>query len=58
MSPANYGWTDVKGKLAMSWFVANQLPEAYEDLVITLDILGDTPYSGIFSLIKCSSLNK
>ncbi|XP_077263753.1 uncharacterized protein LOC143898274 isoform X6 [Temnothorax americanus] len=41
----NYGWTDVKGKLEMTWFVGNQLPEAYDDVVITPDILGDTPDS-------------
>ncbi|TGZ49524.1 Lon protease-like, mitochondrial [Temnothorax longispinosus] len=47
MSPTDYGWTDVKGKLKMTWFVGNQLPEAYEDVVITPDILGDTPNSDI-----------
>ncbi|XP_077263749.1 uncharacterized protein LOC143898274 isoform X3 [Temnothorax americanus] len=45
MSPTDYGWTDVKGKLEMTWFVGNQLPEAYDDVVITPDILGDTPDS-------------
>lgn len=29
MSPTDYGWTDVNGKLEMTWFVGDQLPEAY-----------------------------
>ncbi|XP_077265135.1 uncharacterized protein LOC143899055 isoform X2 [Temnothorax americanus] len=35
MSPTDYGWTDVKGKLEMTWFVGNQLLEAYDDVVNT-----------------------
>ncbi|XP_057662724.1 uncharacterized protein LOC130897822 isoform X2 [Diorhabda carinulata] len=42
MSPLEYGWRNVDGKLEPTWFLGNQLPEAYEDIVITPDILGDT----------------
>lgn len=31
----------------MIWFAGDQLPKAYEDVVITPDILEDTPESGI-----------
>lgn len=49
MSPLEYGWRNVDGKLEPTWFLGNQLPEAYEDIVITPDILGDTLDSGTFS---------
>ncbi|XP_049316678.1 uncharacterized protein LOC125779383 [Bactrocera dorsalis] len=42
LSPTDYGWKNVDGKLEPTWFVGNQLPEAYEDIVITPNILGDT----------------
>ncbi|XP_018358131.1 PREDICTED: uncharacterized protein LOC108757918 isoform X2 [Trachymyrmex cornetzi] len=45
MSPTDFGWTNVNGKLEMSWFIGNQLPQAYEDVVITPDVLGETPDS-------------
>ena len=37
----NYGWKIVDGKYEMIWFAADQLPKAYEDIVITPDILED-----------------
>lgn len=46
MFPTDYGWTDVNGKLEMTWFVDDQLPQAYEDVVITPDILRDTQKPG------------
>lgn len=49
MSPTDFGWKNVNGKLEIIWFVGNQLPEAYEDIVRTPDILGDTPDSSMFS---------
>lgn len=52
MTPTDYGWTEHEGKLEMTSFVGNQLPEAYEDVVITPDILGDTSDAGIFSFIN------
>ncbi|KAK9880929.1 hypothetical protein WA026_013263 [Henosepilachna vigintioctopunctata] len=42
MSPTNCGWTNVDGKLEPTWFVGNQLPEAYQDIDVTPDIFGDT----------------
>ncbi|KAG8332517.1 SUMO1 sentrin specific peptidase 8 [Homalodisca vitripennis] len=45
MSPTNCGWTNEDGKLKTTWFVGNQLPKAYEDVVITPDVLEDTLYS-------------
>ncbi|KAL3274671.1 hypothetical protein HHI36_016051 [Cryptolaemus montrouzieri] len=32
-------------KLEMVWFTGNQLPEAYEDIVVTPEILGNTSES-------------
>uniref|UniRef100_A0A6P7FYQ7 Uncharacterized protein LOC114335591 n=1 Tax=Diabrotica virgifera virgifera TaxID=50390 RepID=A0A6P7FYQ7_DIAVI len=49
MSPTNCGWKNVDGKLEPTWFIGNQLPEAYEDIVITPDILGDTLHLGTLS---------
>lgn len=49
MSPTNCGWTNEDGKLKPTWFVGNQLPKAYEDVVITPDVLEDTLDSGTFS---------
>ncbi|KAJ8720630.1 hypothetical protein PYW08_006095 [Mythimna loreyi] len=39
----NYGWKVVEDKLEMIWFAGVQLPKAYEDVIITPDILEDTP---------------
>ncbi|KAK5650795.1 hypothetical protein RI129_001824 [Pyrocoelia pectoralis] len=40
MPPTDCGWKNIDGKLEPTWFVGNQLPQAYEDIVITSDILG------------------
>ncbi|XP_049823407.1 uncharacterized protein LOC126265573 [Aethina tumida] len=45
MSPTDFGWKNVEGKLEMNWFIGNQLPDVYEDIVISPDILGETPDS-------------
>lgn len=45
--PTDFGWKVVDGKFKMIWFAGDQLPKAYEDVVITPDILEDTPKSGI-----------
>ncbi|KYN30246.1 hypothetical protein ALC57_00285, partial [Trachymyrmex cornetzi] len=58
MSPTDFGWTNVNGKLEMSWFIGNQLPQAYEDVVITPDVLGETPDSGMFPLQYCHNIMK
>ncbi|XP_072380424.1 uncharacterized protein [Diabrotica undecimpunctata] len=41
--PTDYGWKIVDGKFEMIWFAGDQLPKAYEDVVITPDTLEDTP---------------
>ncbi|KAL3278848.1 hypothetical protein HHI36_016368 [Cryptolaemus montrouzieri] len=45
MSPTDFGWKNEEGKLEMVWFTGNQLPEAYEDIVVTPEILGNTSES-------------
>lgn len=51
MSPTDFGWKNVDGKLEMIWFTGNQLPEAYEDIVVTPEILASTSDSGMFLLL-------
>ncbi|GBP12580.1 hypothetical protein EVAR_10244_1 [Eumeta japonica] len=46
MSPTDCGWNNVDGKLEPTWFVGNQLPEVYEGIVITPDILENSLDSG------------
>lgn len=45
MSPKDFRWKNVEGKLEPNWFTGNQLQGAYEDIVISPDILGHTPES-------------
>ncbi|KAI8420459.1 hypothetical protein MSG28_008947 [Choristoneura fumiferana] len=40
--PTDYGWKVVDGKFEMIWFAGDQLPKAYEDVVITPDTFEDT----------------
>lgn len=48
--PTDYGWKVVDGKYETIWFTGDQLPKAYEDVVITPDNLEDAPKLGIFFL--------
>lgn len=55
MSPTDFGWKNVDGKLEMVWFTGNQLPDIYEDIIVTPEILGNLPDSGMFLLLQeCS----
>lgn len=51
MSPTDFGWKNVEGKLEMKWFTGKQIPDLYEDIVISPDIFGDISDSGMFLLL-------
>lgn len=48
ISPTDFGWKNIGGKLQLNWFEGNQLPDAYEDIVITPDLLEQTADLSMF----------
>ncbi|KAK0169481.1 hypothetical protein PV328_011986 [Microctonus aethiopoides] len=47
LQPTDYGWKNADGKFIIIWFLDDQLPKTYEDVVITPDILQDSPESDV-----------
>ncbi|XP_045500940.1 uncharacterized protein LOC123698374 [Colias croceus] len=41
LAPTYHGWNENNNKLEFTWFIGNQLPDAYENVVASPDILGN-----------------
>lgn len=41
LAPIDHGWNENNNKLEFTWFIGNQLPDAYENVVVSPDILGN-----------------
>lgn len=52
MSPTDFGWKNVEGKLEMNWFTGKQIPDLYEDIVISPDIFGDISFRYVFIAVQ------
>ncbi|KOB66025.1 Uncharacterized protein OBRU01_21848 [Operophtera brumata] len=41
LAPTDHGWNENNNKFEFTWFIGNQLPDAYENVVVSPDILGN-----------------